>query len=167
MPPRPRIIGKEVRTDLFQSRGYNSYVGNRNRTAFHSARKQEVAGLSAKEGDRRIRLHRRAHDGSGVPINAARQIDRHHEGAGAIDRLNHLRGKSLNRPIKSRPEKRIDDDCGGAELRAGGLERFQFIATGAMAIEQRPARLDLTAYPHLPKMDVKTTCAADYAVLAA
>jgi transposase len=34
-------------------------------------------------------------------------------------------------------------------------------------IEQRPARLDLTAYPHLPKMDVKTTRAADYTVLAA
>lgn len=31
--------------------------------------------------------------------------------------------------------------------------------------ERRPARLDLTAYPHLPKMDVRITAAADYAVL--
>lgn len=33
-------------------------------------------------------------------------------------------------------------------------------------IEHRPARLDLAAYPHLPRTLVKTTTAADYAVLA-
>ena len=32
-------------------------------------------------------------------------------------------------------------------------------------IEQRPLRLDLTRYLHLPKMEVRTTAAADYAVL--
>ena len=32
-------------------------------------------------------------------------------------------------------------------------------------IERRPVRLDLTAYPHLPKLVVKTTAAADYTVL--
>jgi hypothetical protein len=32
-------------------------------------------------------------------------------------------------------------------------------------VERRPARLDLTAYPHLPKMDVTITAVADYAVL--
>lgn len=35
-------------------------------------------------------------------------------------------------------------------------------------VERRPAwlaRLDLTAYPHLPKIDVPITAAADYAVL--
>jgi len=32
-------------------------------------------------------------------------------------------------------------------------------------IERRPVRLDLAAYPHLPKLAVKTTLAADYAVL--
>ncbi len=32
-------------------------------------------------------------------------------------------------------------------------------------IERRPVRLDLTAYPHLPQLAVKTTAAADYAVL--
>jgi hypothetical protein len=32
-------------------------------------------------------------------------------------------------------------------------------------VERRPLRLDLAAYPHLPKTDVKTTSAADYAVL--
>ena len=32
-------------------------------------------------------------------------------------------------------------------------------------IERRPVRLDLTAYPHLPKLAVKTTSAADYTVL--
>ena len=32
-------------------------------------------------------------------------------------------------------------------------------------IERRPVRLDLAAYPHLPQLAVKTTVAADYAVL--
>ncbi len=32
-------------------------------------------------------------------------------------------------------------------------------------IERRPARLDLSAYPHLPKTTVRTIAAADCAVL--
>jgi hypothetical protein len=32
-------------------------------------------------------------------------------------------------------------------------------------MERRPARLDLTTYPHLPRLDVKVTQAADYAAL--
>ena len=32
-------------------------------------------------------------------------------------------------------------------------------------IERRPVRLNLAAYPHLPQLAVKTTSAADYAVL--
>ncbi|WP_143761440.1 hypothetical protein [Sphingobium chlorophenolicum] len=32
-------------------------------------------------------------------------------------------------------------------------------------IQRRTARLDLASYPHLPKMEVKTTRAADYATL--
>ena len=32
-------------------------------------------------------------------------------------------------------------------------------------VERRPARLDLSAYPYLPVPSVKTTSAADYAVL--
>jgi hypothetical protein len=32
-------------------------------------------------------------------------------------------------------------------------------------IERRPARLDLSAHPHRPRMEVKTTCAADNATL--
>jgi hypothetical protein len=34
-------------------------------------------------------------------------------------------------------------------------------------IEKRPARLDLAAYPYLPQTSVRTTVAADYAVLLA
>jgi hypothetical protein len=47
---------------------------------------------------------------------------------------------------------------------APGFDAVKLIALAR--IERRPARLDLDAYPHLPKMDVKTTSAADYAVLA-
>ena len=46
-----------------------------------------------------------------------------------------------------------------------GFDAVKLIALAR--IERRPARLDLAAYPHLPKTAVKTTSAADYAVLAA
>jgi len=47
-----------------------------------------------------------------------------------------------------------------------GAIGFDAVKQIALArIERRPARLDLAAYPHLPKMDVKTTRAADYAAL--
>ena len=48
-------------------------------------------------------------------------------------------------------------------LGAIGFDAVKLIAL--VRIERRPARLDLAAYPHLPRMDVKTTSAADYAVL--
>ena len=48
-------------------------------------------------------------------------------------------------------------------LGAIGFDAVKLIALAR--IERRPARLDLAAYPHLPRMDVKTTAAADYAAL--
>ena len=48
-------------------------------------------------------------------------------------------------------------------LGAIGFDAVKQIALAR--IERRPARLDLTAYPHLPKTSVKMTSAADYAVL--
>jgi len=48
-------------------------------------------------------------------------------------------------------------------LGAIGFDAIKLIALAR--IERRPARLDLSAYPHLPKMDVRTTAAADYVVL--
>jgi transposase len=50
-------------------------------------------------------------------------------------------------------------------LGAVGFDAIKLIALARL--QRRPARLDLAAYPHLPKMEVKTTSAADYAVLAA
>lgn len=47
-----------------------------------------------------------------------------------------------------------------------GAIGFDAVKQIALArIERRPARLDLEAYPHLPRMEVKTTPAADYARL--
>lgn len=51
------------------------------------------------------------------------------------------------------------------QLGAIGFDPVKLIALAR--IERRPARLDLAAYPHLPRTAVKTTLAADYAVLAA
>jgi transposase len=48
-------------------------------------------------------------------------------------------------------------------LGAIGFDAVKLIALSR--IEQRPARLDLSRYPHLPKMDVRMTAAAEYAVL--
>jgi transposase len=49
------------------------------------------------------------------------------------------------------------------QIGAIGFDAVKQIALAR--IERRPARLDLSAYPHLPKMDVHTTRAADYAAL--
>jgi hypothetical protein len=45
-----------------------------------------------------------------------------------------------------------------------GFDAVKLIALAR--IERRPARLDLAAYPYLPRTLVKTTSAADCAVLA-
>jgi transposase len=48
-------------------------------------------------------------------------------------------------------------------LGAIGFDAVKQIALAR--IERRPVRLDMAAYPHLPKTSVKTTAVADYAVL--
>jgi hypothetical protein len=49
-----------------------------------------------------------------------------------------------------------------------GVVGFDAVKLIALArIERRPARLDLTTYPHPPRLAVKTTSAADYAALVA
>ena len=48
-------------------------------------------------------------------------------------------------------------------LGAIGFDAVKLIALAR--VERRPARLNLSAYPHLPKTIVRTTSAADYAVL--
>jgi transposase len=50
-------------------------------------------------------------------------------------------------------------------LGAIGFDAVKLIALAR--IERRPARLDLAAYPHLPRLAVRTTSAADYAALVA
>jgi transposase len=50
-------------------------------------------------------------------------------------------------------------------LGAPGFDAVKLIALARL--EHRPVRLDLSAYPHLPKMEVKTTKAADYSALIA
>lgn len=70
------------------------------------------------------------------------------------------------RLLEAMPMEVVTDAVGQAiQLGAPGFDAIKLIALAR--IEKRLPRLDLTAYPHLPKMDVKTTCAADYAVLAA
>lgn len=49
------------------------------------------------------------------------------------------------------------------QIGAAGFDAIKLIALARL--ERRPARLDLAAYPHLPRMDVKITSAADYSAL--
>ena len=56
--------------------------------------------------------------------------------------------------------------CAATEAIRLGAIGFDAVKQITLArIERRPLRLDLTAYPHLPKLAVKTTAAADYAAL--
>ena len=48
-------------------------------------------------------------------------------------------------------------------LGAIGFDAVKLIALART--ERRPVRLDLAAYPHLPRLAVQTTRAADYAAL--
>jgi len=68
------------------------------------------------------------------------------------------------RLMEAIPREVVTDAVAHAiQLGAIGFDAVKQIALAR--IERRPARLDLTAYPHLPKTRVKTTSAADYAVL--
>jgi len=70
------------------------------------------------------------------------------------------------RLLEAMPKEVVTDAVAEAiHLGAAGFDAVKLIALAR--IERRPARLDLAAYPHLPRTDVKTTSAADYAVLAA
>ncbi len=56
--------------------------------------------------------------------------------------------------------------CAVTEAMRLGAIGFDAVKQITLArIERRPVRLDLAAYPHLPQLAVKTTTAADYAVL--
>jgi transposase len=68
---------------------------------------------------------------------------------------------------------RLMETCPMPTVTAAVTEAIRLGAVGFDAVKQialaraerRPLRLDLSRYPHLPKMDVRTTAAADYAVL--
>ena len=68
---------------------------------------------------------------------------------------------------------RLMETCSMAIVTDAVTEAIRLGAVGFDAVKQialaraerRPLRLDLARYPHLPKMDVRTTVAASYAVL--
>ena len=62
------------------------------------------------------------------------------------------------------------DDVAAAVRQAGELGTIGFDAVKHLLlcrIEQRPPRLDLTSYPHLPAAEVTQTSTADYLALLA
>jgi len=85
----------------------------------------------------------------------------------------HGGARGQSRQTRVHPGAAVDGGApeGGRDLRRHrgdplGAIGFYAVKQIALArVERRPARLDLAAYPHLPKTSVKTTSAADYAVL--
>jgi transposase len=68
------------------------------------------------------------------------------------------------RLLEAMPKDVVTDAVTQAiHLGAIGFDAVKLIALAR--IERRPARLDLAAYPHLPRLTVQTTRAADYAAL--
>ena len=68
------------------------------------------------------------------------------------------------RLLEAMPREVVTDAVTEAiHLGAIGFDAVKLIALAR--IERRPARLDLAAYPHLPRLAVQTTRAADYAAL--
>ena len=94
---------------------------------------------------------------------------------GVFDHLRHLlearmgvRGKREFIQVLRLMEAIPKDVVAGAVTEAIRLGAIGFDAVKQIAlarVERRPARLDLDAYPHLPKSNVRTTVAADYGVL--
>ena len=71
----------------------------------------------------------------------------------------HLRNGLVNAP------KRAHAVTQAIQLGAIGFDAVKLIALAQVG--PRPARLDLAAYPHPTRTTVKTTCAANYGLLAA
>jgi hypothetical protein len=68
------------------------------------------------------------------------------------------------RLMEAAPKEVVADAVNDAiRLGAIGFDAVKQIVLAR--IEKRPARLDLAAYPYLPQTSVRTTSAADYAVL--
>ena len=74
------------------------------------------------------------------------------------------RGKRVLRLMEIFPETLVADAAHDAiQLGAIGFDAVKQLVIAK--IERRPATLDLCDYPYLPAPNVKTTSAADYAVL--
>jgi hypothetical protein len=69
-----------------------------------------VAWFRTEEGDRIVGLDCRSHDLTGEAAYPARQIDRQNANGGSVHRLDRLRCNTFDRPIKTSPEERIDDE---------------------------------------------------------
>ncbi len=80
---------------------------------------QQVAGLQPEEGDRAGGLDGGAEDLPAAPVDAARQVDRDHRKAGAIERADGLGGHPLDRPVEAGAEQRVDDHVGTGDEAAG------------------------------------------------
>jgi hypothetical protein len=73
--------------------------------------------------------------------------------------------KSASKPTDSHAEISVVTYAVTEAIHLGaiGFDAVKLIALART--ERRPVRLDLAAYPHLPRLTVQTTRAADYAAL--
>ena len=98
-----------LRLDLGEHASVDADIGDADAAAIHPPGQQQMRRLAAEEGHGRRGAHGGAHHEARGAVDAARQIDREHRRAIGIDRLDHLDGLALHRPVEARAEQRVDD----------------------------------------------------------
>ena len=112
------------------------------------ARQQQMAGLAAEERDRVGGVDGGAHDGAGVAVDAARQVDRDDRRRRCVHHVDHGARQALDRTVETGAEQGIDHEVPAAErfrqgrldrpLPAGGRKRRIALEPAALAHEEKP-----------------------------
>src|SRR5262245_44510134 len=73
--PQSRLIGKRLGVDGLENAVRDTDVGDASVAAKLTTRQEQMPGLEAEEGNRRLRLYGDALDGAGRTVHPARHID--------------------------------------------------------------------------------------------
>src|SRR4030081_3836307 len=93
--PILRDVLERPRTNFLQHARIDSDIGNTDVTAIDPARQQQMPRLAPEERHGFGGTDRDAHDGAGVAIDAAREVNAEHRRAVLVDGLDHLVRLSL------------------------------------------------------------------------
>jgi hypothetical protein len=184
-PPKQRHTAKRIFERLRIEHGYIGGYGFRDVLV-----KGFVDEIVIFHGTVEIARHPRSYDRSQFVFEPRHYLALLEQKPGALDQAAPLQGWTLPEPLQhlrrllearmgNRGKREFiqvlrlmevfsETIVANAALDAIRLNAIGFDAVKQLVIarvERRPARLDLTAYPYLPAPSVRTTAAADYAVL--